>query len=55
MDRQVVARILPFPSSLQKLEWNCKGGERDIWKYVIQFRASGVRVKRPTVRRRSWR
>jgi DNA (cytosine-5)-methyltransferase 1 len=40
--------ILPFPSSLQKLEWNCKGGERDIWKYVIQFRASGVRVKKPT-------
>jgi DNA (cytosine-5)-methyltransferase 1 len=40
--------ILPFPSSYQKLEWNCKGGERDIWKYVIQFRASGVRVKRPT-------
>src|SRR6185295_18329146 len=39
--------ILQFPSSLQKLEWNCKGGERDIWKYVIQFRASGVRVKRP--------
>lgn len=40
--------ILQFPSSLQKLEWNCKGGERDIWKYVIQFRASGVRVKRTT-------
>ena len=40
--------ILDFPSSLQKLEWNCKGGERDIWQYVIQFRASGVRVKRPT-------
>jgi DNA (cytosine-5)-methyltransferase 1 len=40
--------ILRFPSSLQKLEWNCKGGERDIWKYIIQFRASGVRVKRPT-------
>jgi len=40
--------ILSFPSSLQKLEWNCKGEERDIWKYVIQFRASGVRVKRPT-------
>ncbi len=43
-----IPEILPFPSSLQKLEWNCKGGERDIWKYVIQFRASGVRVKRPT-------
>jgi DNA (cytosine-5)-methyltransferase 1 len=40
--------ILKFPASLQKLEWNCKGGQRDIWKYVIQFRASGVRVKRPT-------
>ncbi len=39
--------VLKFPSSLQKLEWNCKGGERDIWQYVIQFRASGVRVKRP--------
>jgi DNA (cytosine-5)-methyltransferase 1 len=43
-----VPKILQFPSSLQKLEWNCKGGERVIWKYVIQFRASGVRVKRPT-------
>ena len=40
--------ILEFPPSLQKLEWNCKGEERDVWKYVIQFRASGVRVKRPT-------
>ena len=41
-------KILEFPPSLQKLEWNCKGGIRDIWHYVIQFRASGVRVKRPT-------
>ncbi len=41
-------QILEFPPSLQKLEWNCKGEKRDIWKYVIQFRASGVRVKRPT-------
>jgi DNA (cytosine-5)-methyltransferase 1 len=40
--------ILEFPPSLQKFEWNCKGEERDIWKFVIQFRASGVRVKRPT-------
>lgn len=40
--------ILEFPPSLQKLEWNCKGEDRDIWRYVIQFRASGVRVKRPT-------
>lgn len=40
--------ILAFPSSLQKLEWNVKGGVRDIWQYVLQFRASGVRVKRRT-------
>lgn len=40
-------RIQDFAPSFQKLEWNCKGCERDIWKYVIQFRASGIRVKRP--------
>lgn len=40
--------ILEFHASLQKFEWNCKGESRDIWKYVIQFRASGVRVKRPS-------
>lgn len=40
--------ILKFPSSLQKLEWNVQGGERDIWQYVLQFRASGVRIKRKT-------
>jgi DNA (cytosine-5)-methyltransferase 1 len=30
------------------LEWNCKGEKRNVWDYVIQFRASGVRIKRPT-------
>ena len=39
-------KILKFPSSLQKLEWNIQGGYQDLWDYVIQFRASGVRVKR---------
>ena len=39
--------ISKFSPSFQKFEWNCKGEERDIWKYVIQFRASGIRVKRP--------
>lgn len=43
-----IPEILRFPPSLQKLEWNCKGEVRDIWRHVIQFRASGVRVKRPT-------
>jgi DNA (cytosine-5)-methyltransferase 1 len=45
---QWLDKIRRFPPSLQKLEWNCKGGKRKIWNYVIQFRASGVRVKRPT-------
>lgn len=43
-----MAAILEFHPSLQKFEWNCKGEKRDIWKYVLQFRASGVRVKRPS-------
>lgn len=41
-------KIQDFPSSFQKLEWNAHGEERDIWQYVIQVRASGVRVKRQT-------
>ncbi len=41
-----VCQIKTFPPSFQKLEWNCKGGERDIWKHIIQFRASGIRVKK---------
>lgn len=40
--------ILPFPSSFQKFEWNCKGAERDLHKLVLQCRASGLRAKRPT-------
>ena len=40
--------ILDFAPSFQKFEWNCKGEKRDIWRYVIQFRASGIRMKRPT-------
>jgi DNA (cytosine-5)-methyltransferase 1 len=40
--------IRPFVSSHQKFEWNCKGEVRDIWRYVLQFRASGLRVKRPS-------
>ena len=40
--------ILEFSPSFQKFEWNCKGEERNIWQHVIQFRASGIRVRRPT-------
>ena len=41
-------KIQAFPASFQKLEWNAKGGKRNIWDYVIQFRASGIRVKQPS-------
>lgn len=40
--------ILGFAPSFQKLEWNWKGGPRDLWQTIIQFRASGIRAKRPT-------
>jgi len=38
--------IKDFPPSFQKFEWNCKGESKSIWKHLIQFRASGIRVKR---------
>ena len=34
--------------SLQKFEWNVQGGHRRIDDYVLQVRASGIRVKRTT-------
>lgn len=40
--------IQSFAPSFQKFEWNHKGGERTIWNYLIQFRASGIRIKQPT-------
>ena len=40
--------IREFSPSFQKFEWNCQGERRNIWQFVIQFRASGIRVKRPT-------
>lgn len=41
-------KVLEFPPSLQKFEWNCQGEERVIRRFVLQVRASGLRVKRPT-------
>jgi DNA (cytosine-5)-methyltransferase 1 len=41
-------QLLQFPSSLQKLEWNCKDEPRKLKDLVLQFRASGVRAKRTT-------
>ena len=39
--------ILSFAPSFQKLEWNWREGRRNLWRTVIQFRASGIRAKRP--------
>lgn len=43
-----VRDLRAFPASHRKLEWNCQGEERDLWKYVLQFRPSGLRAKRYT-------
>lgn len=40
--------IVDFAPSFQKLEWNWKGGPRDLNQCILQFRASGIRAKRPT-------
>jgi DNA (cytosine-5)-methyltransferase 1 len=39
--------IRGFAPSFQKLEWNWKGGPRNLWRTLIQFRSSGIRAKRP--------
>lgn len=38
-----------FTMTEQKLEWQCGKDCSSIWEALIQFRPSGVRVKRPTV------
>jgi DNA mismatch endonuclease Vsr len=43
-----LAELRNYPASLRKFEWNCNGEERNLWKHVLQFRPSGLRVKRYT-------
>lgn len=49
--REIIDAWLPsiqsFASSFQKLEWNWRDGDRNLWGTIIQFRASGIRAKRP--------
>jgi DNA (cytosine-5)-methyltransferase 1 len=47
-NRRWVEKLRRFPASMRKLEWNCQGEERDLWNHVLQFRPSGLRVKRYT-------
>lgn len=43
----VVKEIAKYPSqSWQKLEWNVGNSKRKITDYILQFRASGIRVKK---------
>lgn len=43
----VVKRISELPSqSWQKLEWNVGDNKRKITDYILQFRASGIRIKK---------
>lgn len=42
-----VKKISKLPvQSWQKLEWNVGDNERNLFKYILQFRASGIRVKK---------
>jgi DNA (cytosine-5)-methyltransferase 1 len=40
-----VEKLHAMPPTHRKFEHNFKGGSRDIWSYVIQFRPSGLRIK----------
>ena len=44
-----IEHIQDWDNSHQKLEWNCRGNDDgDIKTKIIQFRASGIRIKLPT-------
>ena len=43
-----MSKIKTYPSSYQKLELNIGNEPRELNRYIIQCRPSGVRVKRPT-------
>lgn len=44
--RSWLDELFTLPASHQKLEWNCKGEDLDPWNHILQFRPSGLRVKR---------
>ena len=44
--RNWLDKLNDFSASLQKLEWNFQGEELDLYRHILQFRPSGLRVKR---------
>jgi DNA (cytosine-5)-methyltransferase 1 len=40
-----IKKLHSLPPTHRKFEHNFKGGNRDIWSYVLQFRPSGLRLK----------
>ena len=42
-----VEQVREFHPSFQKFEWNCQNSHRTLEDKIIQFRASGIRVKSP--------
>lgn len=44
---KVLPQIIKLSNeSWQKFEWNCGDLEKNIWNYYIQFRGSGIRIKK---------
>lgn len=44
-----IKKIEPFDNSHQKFEWNCgPKAKPNLYENIVQFRASGIRVKLPT-------
>jgi DNA (cytosine-5)-methyltransferase 1 len=51
LDNGLKEQIQEFENSHQKLEWNCgksKNTKLDLYDKIIQFRPSGIRIKKPT-------
>lgn len=47
INKSIIDKIKKLNSeSWKKLEWNCKGASKDYLSKLIQFRGSGIRVKR---------
>jgi DNA (cytosine-5)-methyltransferase 1 len=43
---QWLSEVRKFEQTYQKFEWQVGGEVRNIWKHLIQFRPSGIRVKK---------